>query len=75
MGRQSPTPKTLAQKKKLHSQLRNLDRRISRLKNSLTNYYCKFSGTYYSVVKSITKLDQKRKETRLKLKGYEISEN
>lgn len=71
-GGSNPSPLTKSVKTKLWNRLRKLDREIERLHkkyNSILVRY-KFPKDWQEIRLKINKLDLKRKETRLKLKGY-----
>lgn len=66
----SPTLPTKAVRTRLWKRLRKLDKELEELKNVPWSNNCKLDWVYGSNITKKQKLDQKRKEVRLKLKGY-----
>ena len=67
----SPAPST---RKKLRDRLRKYDRKISELEKEANDPYVLIfrESHYIKICDRMAKLDKKRKQTRLRLKGYDV---
>lgn len=65
------SPLSLIEKKKLRKKLSKLDRKITRLKGELELTPRGFTE-WFNIRKELEKVDEQRKLTRLRLKGYDV---
>lgn len=71
MGRYRGEGSSPSESIKLRKMLSKFDRKITRLKVELS-YTARGTTRWFNIHKEIEKLDNSRKNTRLKLKGYDV---